>query len=340
MQRPGYGASFCVRRDGKAEMSEAATSTEISYVGDELELFSHALNWKACLRRQISPFLGRRVLEVGAGIGATTRMLCDGTQEEWRCLEPDVPMARMLETQVANGELPACCVVQAGTVADVNEQFDSLIYIDVLEHIPEDAAEIAAAAERVKAGGYIVVLSPAHQHLYTAFDKRIGHCRRYSKGMLAELTTPMLSVERLRYLDSVGYFASLANRLMLRQSMPTLNQIRVWDGVMVPVSKVLDPLLGYKAGKSVLCIWRKEAEPVVPAPPMTTGKTLRRLGGLFALMAAFALTSLVLLAPLDQGSGRGRRARRFRVTPPVAVALGAVTGALAFQLMARSKRRR
>src|SRR6187551_3805073 len=146
-------------------MSQSATSTEIPYVGDELELFSHALNWKATLRRQISPFLGRRVLEVGAGIGTTTRMLCNGTQDRWVCLEPDAPMARLLAVQVENGELPACCEVFAGTVAYVTEEFDSLIFIVVLEHIPEDRAEIAAAAERVRVGGYIVVLSPAHQHL-------------------------------------------------------------------------------------------------------------------------------------------------------------------------------
>jgi hypothetical protein len=320
-------------------MSQTATSTEIPYVGDELELFSHALNWKSYLRRQISPFLGKRVLEVGAGIGATTRMLCDGSQDRWICLEPDAPMARLLSVQIENRELPDCCEVLAGTVADVTEEFDSLIYIDVLEHIPEDRAEIAAAAERVKVGGYIVVLSPAHNHLYTAFDKRIGHCRRYSKKMLTALTTPILSIARLRYLDCVGYFASLANRLMLRQSMPTLNQIRVWDGLMVPPSKLLDPLLGYKAGKSVLCVWRKEAEPLPVEPPMTTGRALSRFAGLFALMAVCALTALVLLAPLDQGIRLGRNRPRGRVSPATAVAIGSIVGALAFQLMTKRRRR-
>ncbi|HVJ84567.1 MAG TPA: methyltransferase domain-containing protein [Caulifigura sp.] len=326
-------------------MSDAATITEIPYVGDELELFSHALNWKSYLRRQISPFLGKRVLEVGAGIGATTRMLCDGTQENWRCLEPDLPMARLLETQILNGELPACCQAQAGTVADVDEQFDSLIYIDVLEHIPADREEIALAAEKVRPGGFIVVLSPAHNHLYTAFDKRIGHCRRYSKEMLAELTTPMLSIERLRYLDCVGYFASLANRLMLRQSMPTLNQIRLWDGLMVPLSKLFDPLLRYKAGKSVLCIWRKEAEPVPPVEPPTPGRRLARMFGLVSLTTLFAIAALLVLAAREGGVPNGPGFRRrvrpaFQITPPAAIAFGAVAGAVTFHLLTRQRGRR
>ncbi|QDT55205.1 hypothetical protein Pan44_32470 [Caulifigura coniformis] len=322
-------------------MSQAATSTEIPYVGDELELFSHALNWKACLRRQISPFLGRRVLEVGAGIGATTRMLCDGSQEHWRCLEPDVPMARLLTAQVQNGELPACCEAQAGTVADVTEQFDSAIYIDVLEHIPEDRVEIESVVDRVKVGGYVVVLSPAHQHLYTPFDKRIGHCRRYSKKMLAGLTPPLLSIERLRYLDCVGYFASLANRLMLRQSMPTLNQIRVWDGLMVPISRVIDPLLGYSAGKSVLCIWRKEAAPIPPETPRTTAQSLARIAGLAALTIAGAIIAFFLLSgPPEQGVRPRRGARPFRTTPATAITIGALGGAGLFGLWTRGRRRR
>jgi len=63
-------------------------------------------------------------------------------------------------------------------------------------------------------------------------------------------------VELVR-LDSAGTLASLANRLALHQSMPTLRQIAVWDRVLVPVSRVLDPLLAYSIGKVVLAVWRK-----------------------------------------------------------------------------------
>jgi SAM-dependent methyltransferase len=318
-------------------MSQPAAQTEIPYVGDELELFSHALNWKATLRRQISPFLGRRVLEVGAGIGATTRMLCDGTQEHWRCLEPDAAMARLLEAQVLNRELPQCCQAQAGTIADVDEPFDSLIYIDVLEHIPEDRAEIALAAEKVRPGGYIIVLSPAHQHLYTAFDKRIGHCRRYSKRMLAALTPASLVIERLRYLDCVGYFASLANRLMLRQSMPTLSQIRIWDGLMVPVSRILDPLLSYGFGKSVLCIWRK-LEHDEPRPAERTAKgSLLRIAGLALTMLVFAIIAMLLAQMIPV---RPFLLRRFspELRQAIAIAIGGLIGAMTYAALTRRRR--
>ena len=70
------------------------TLTEYTYIGSELELFSHASNWKAYHARLIRPYLGDEVLEVGAGIGATTASLYSGNQKRWVCLEPDLALAR------------------------------------------------------------------------------------------------------------------------------------------------------------------------------------------------------------------------------------------------------
>ena len=64
---------------------------------------------------------------------------------------------------------------------------------------------------------------------------------------------------KLIYLDSVGLLASAGNRLLLRQSMPTERQILAWDRLMIPVSRVIDPVFGHRLGKSVLGVWRREA---------------------------------------------------------------------------------
>jgi hypothetical protein len=102
-------------------------------------------------------------------------------------------------------------------------------------------------------------LAPAHQWLFTPFDQAIGHYRRYTRPMLAALTPESLEIRRLIYMDSVGLAASLANRLLLRQSMPTPRQIAVWDKLMVRLSRVVDPLIGRNFGKSVVAVWRKKA---------------------------------------------------------------------------------
>jgi len=168
-------------------------------------------------------------------------------------------LAGRLVASIASGELPACCRVEVGATHDGlgGEQFDTLLYIDVLEHISDDAAEVARASQLLRPGGYLVALSPAQQILFSPFDTAIGHHRRYSKRMIVALTPPSLRLIRVRYLDSVGILAPLGNRLFLRQSIPTSGQISLWDGVMVPLSRLVDPVLLYSVGKSVLAVWQK-----------------------------------------------------------------------------------
>src|SRR5262249_6512572 len=132
--------------------------THYSYIGTELELFSAATVWKSYLRRHIEPFLGCVVLEVGAGMGGTTKLLCGPRQQAWTCLEPDPELARALSQSVERGELPRSCRVVTSALEQMPPAslFDTLLYIDVLEHIEDDRAELKRAAAHVKPGGFLV----------------------------------------------------------------------------------------------------------------------------------------------------------------------------------------
>jgi hypothetical protein len=234
---------------------------EYSYVGTELEIFQHATNWKAYYARSMRPFIRGDVLEVGAGLGATSRFLCDGHQRSWTCLEPDAGLHGQLEESLRARPLASPGRAMLGTVASLptDERFDTILYVDVLEHIEDDRRELTGSAARLRTGGHVVVLAPAHQSLYSPFDKTIGHFRRYSKQSLLAAAPPALHLAAAYYLDAVGMAASLANRLLLQASMPTYRQIMFWDRVLVPISRVVDPILAYRVGKSVVAIWTKSA---------------------------------------------------------------------------------
>ena len=225
------------------------------YAGSELPLFEAAHNWKRYFRGFIEEYLQGHVLEVGAGLGATTRLFADVRCAGWVCIEPDPMLAAQLRANVAG--LPGRTVI-VGTMAalDRTERFDTVLYIDVLEHIADDRAELAAVAAHLNPGGVIVLLAPAQPWLYSPFDRAVGHCRRYTKGTLARAVPASLRQERLCYLDSAGLLASLGNRLMLRSRTPNAAQIRVWDRMLVPVSRWTDKALGFKVGKSVVGVWR------------------------------------------------------------------------------------
>jgi hypothetical protein len=151
------------------------------------------------------------------------------------------------------------CTPRLGTTSDLadQERFDTVIYADVLEHIQDDRAELARVTRHLAQNGTLIVLAPAHQWLYSPFDAAIGHFRRYKLASLLALRPPELAVARARYLDAAGLLTSLGNKLLLKQSAPTHAQIRLWDRVMVRVSRRLDPVVAFRLGKSVLVIWRK-----------------------------------------------------------------------------------
>lgn len=235
--------------------------TTTPYVGTELHLFREAHHWKRYLRKQVAPYIRGDVVEVGAGIGGTTRILHDRLCASWTCLEPDGrlmgELANVAEPLRDRFGRPPRIAVGALAELDAALRYDTVLYVDVLEHIEEDRRELAMAGERLRPGGHIVVLSPAHRWLYTPFDRAIGHVRRYSRRMLLACTPPTTELVRLRYLDSLGIAASLGNRLIMRASLPTEAQIGLWDGWIVPVSRLIDPLLAYRVGKSVLAVWRR-----------------------------------------------------------------------------------
>jgi hypothetical protein len=104
-----------------------------------------------------------------------------------------------------------------------------------------------------------VILGPAHQWFFSPFDQAIGHYRRYDQSMFQALQPQGLTLTKIQYLDSVGLLASFGSRV-LGQKLPTPAQIKLWDRWMVPISRRLDPLLGYRLGKSVLGVWQRQAD--------------------------------------------------------------------------------
>jgi SAM-dependent methyltransferase len=231
--------------------------TDYVYAGQELEQARYATNWKAYFRSRLSKYIHGRVLEVGAGLGGTTVCLRDGAQAEWVCLEPDPTLAKQLGATLAADPSPVPTKILVGDVAslEANERFDCVLYIDVLEHIEDDTGELRQAAALLAPNGSLVVLCPAFQTLFSEMDTALGHFRRYTGRSLSAVFPPHLRRAEVFYLDSLGMAASLANKFLLRQGAPKEGQIKVWDGVIIPISRVLDRLIGYAAGRSVIAIY-------------------------------------------------------------------------------------
>src|SRR5215211_5177603 len=162
---------------------------DYSYVGNELEQAQNAVNWKAYFRSRVGKHVSGRVLEVGAGLGGTTIRLRTTDATEWVCLEPDSALATRLNSTLEAhlSDVPTRVIVGDLNVLPNTELFDCILYIDVLEHIADDAAELKHASQHLTAGGKLVVLCPAFQFLFSELDRAVGHYRRYTKRSLCSV---------------------------------------------------------------------------------------------------------------------------------------------------------
>lgn len=229
------------------------------YIGQELDVFSYAKNWKQYWFEMIRPFIGDRVLEVGAGIGSNTEIAHQVSFEQWLCLEPDQGLVDGIQRKYDAGLLHEKIELLCGTLSDVNpaRKFDTLLYIDVLEHIETDQEELKIAMQHLDLNGRVIIVAPAHNYLYSDFDRAIGHFRRYNRGMIDAIVPYNAKIEKMLYLDSVGFFASLANRIFLKEKSPSKNQINFWDKYLVSSSKIIDPLIRFSAGKTIVAVIKK-----------------------------------------------------------------------------------
>jgi SAM-dependent methyltransferase len=231
--------------------------TEFKYVGSELDLFAAVRHWKSYWSSEMRRFIRGDVLEAGAGIGSNTRYLDTGRLGRFVCLEPDTELVGRLEEELRGGARKYEAIRGTLESMPAQEQFDTICYVDVLEHIKDDGAELRRAAAHLRPGGRVIVLSPAHQWLFTPFDAAIGHFRRYTRTMLKAISPKGLELESCRYLDSVGLAASAANLWFLKQSMPTQQQLHFWDTFLVPPSRVMDRVFLHSIGKTIIAVWRK-----------------------------------------------------------------------------------
>ncbi len=229
----------------------------MKYVGEELELFEHARNWKTYFARMIKPFVKGRVLDVGCGMGVNSTYLYGPEVASYTFLEPD---PRLLERIPDKVGAPALSNAErkVGTTEDMKgRRFDTILYLDVIEHIENSREELQRAFDLLGPGGHLIILVPAYNYLFSEFDRAIGHFRRYNKRSLRREIPPGAEHRFLKYLDSVGLMASLGNKWFLKQAIPDEAQIRLWDRSMIPASTILDRLLFHSMGRSLLGVFQK-----------------------------------------------------------------------------------
>jgi hypothetical protein len=137
------------------------------------------------------------------------------------------------------------------------EGFDSVVYINVLEHIQDDRTELAHALEILNPQGHLLLFVPALAWLYSDFDKQIGHFRRYTKKDLSSLVRNIgFTLVKAQYFDLAGIIPWYINFVLLRHSIGSAS-VSLYDKLMVPTMRLIESVVPLPIGKNVLLIGKK-----------------------------------------------------------------------------------
>jgi SAM-dependent methyltransferase len=226
------------------------------YFGRDLEAMSFARNYHEWVLAEIAPYLGRSVAEVGAGVGSFSALLLGTGIERLRAFEPSNNMYPVLRDALAS-DPRAAAVNDFFQPETAGGRFDSIVYVNVLEHIEDDAAELGRAREALNPGGHVLVFVPALPWLYSELDRQVGHFRRYWKGPLLDLVRESgLEIVKARYFDIAGILPWYVNFVLFKNSIGGAS-VSLYDRVVVPIMRVLEGVLRPPVGKNVVLVARR-----------------------------------------------------------------------------------
>ena len=220
---------------------------------------TRAKNYFAWQSRLVVRELGQRVVEVGCGIGNFTGLLLD--RELVVALDREEECVRSLCERFAGRSNLYVLTCEAGSDAFrslARFRPDSLVCVNVLEHIEDDGAALRDMAEILVPGGVIVLLVPAFDALYGPIDHNLGHYRRYRRSVVAGLARAAgLDVAKLQYVNAAGFFGWWLNARVLKRETQSDGQIAVFDRWLVPVFSAIESAAAPPFGQSLLAVLRR-----------------------------------------------------------------------------------
>ena len=224
----------------------------------DLERLGTARHFFEWVLDEFEPYLHGSVLEVGAGLGTITRLLADRYPGlRLVALEPAQNVFGELSSVAAlSPNVTACQATLADYRAAGDRRFDAVMYLNVLEHIEDDAAELRLAADALRHGGALLVFGPAMNVLYSELDHRAGHYRRYdTEGLRTLIEHAGLQPVYTRYFDVLGVLPYLVVYRLLRREAISGSSMWGYDRVLVPLSRALQRAVpAPPLGKNVIAV--------------------------------------------------------------------------------------
>ncbi len=230
-------------------------SNEFNYSGTELDSLAHAHNYYAWVLRQFEPYLGAKVVEVGAGIGTFSQFLLSVPRvKELVAIEPGANTYPHLQERFAGN--PRVRTVRGY----LGEHYSSLaanavVAVNVLEHVADHEAFLRQAHDGTVSGGALLLFVPALPGIFGTLDKAFEHERRYTRASLRNvIASTGWNVKRVTYMNFPGIAAwFLAGRVMKKTHIAAA-EAKAYDRLVVPWLSRIESIVAPPIGANLIAI--------------------------------------------------------------------------------------
>jgi cyclopropane fatty-acyl-phospholipid synthase-like methyltransferase len=236
--------------------------TQERYAADDLETMQEARRYSAHVFNLFRDHLGKRVLEVGSGIGTMSRRLADAADLVVG-LEPNVNCVTRLQEAMAGHprfSFRTCHLEECDRAELTSHRFDTVVCVNVLEHIADDAAALRTFKDVLVPNGRVLIFVPAVQAAYGPLDAELGHHRRYSKPTLARAFADAgLDLITLRYTNPIGLVGWMYNAHVSKSTAHRLTQVRLFETLVAPWALPLERVITPPIGLSLIAVGQRRA---------------------------------------------------------------------------------
>ena len=225
---------------------------------DILDAFAEAPKFNRWMADTIQPHVGKKVLEIGAGIGNLTKVLIakrsryvatDLDSEHLERLRSRLSHRPRLETSLLDAS-------KAGDFAALAGQMDTVVCLNVLEHIEDDLGTLQNIRSALEPGGRAIILVPEGMSVYGTLDEELGHFRRYSEEQLRQrMTEAGFTVEAMIRFNRAARPGWWLNGRILKRRTISRFQLKNYNR-LVPVIRRLDKYIPWSP-TSIIAVGRR-----------------------------------------------------------------------------------
>ncbi len=235
----------------------------VDYGGEYLEAQRSLKRYRAWVLAELAPYIGETVAEIGAGLGSYTEALLEFAQR-LDLVEPSRKLLPKLTRRFGDADKVTVFPETAETwLRRMPENtYDTLVMINVLEHIKDDSEVLHGVFRVLRPGGHVVLFVPALPFLFSPVDRLVGHYRRYRiEELKARTRTAGFEIVMARYFDLLGVVPWWIVHTVMGVTRFHGDLLAVYDSIGVPTTRLLERLIAPPIGKNVVLAAQRPKDP-------------------------------------------------------------------------------